>query len=64
MIEETADCLKQLSREMSLILVEQHIELALDVAHHANVMDRGHIALDGPSQSVKTDPQLMRHLAP
>ncbi|WP_395709811.1 ABC transporter ATP-binding protein [Reyranella sp.] len=63
-IEEIADRLKQLSREMSLILVEQHIELALEVAQHAYVMDRGHIALDGPSQSVKTDPQLMRHLAP
>lgn len=63
-IEEIAERLKRLSHEMALILVEQHIELALDVAQHAYVMDRGHIALDGPAQSVKTDPQLMRHLAP
>jgi branched-chain amino acid transport system ATP-binding protein len=63
-IEEIADRLKQLSREMAVILVEQHIELALEVAQHAYVMDRGHIALEGPAASVKSDPQLMRHLAP
>jgi branched-chain amino acid transport system ATP-binding protein len=63
-IEEIADRLKQLTREMSVILVEQHIELALEVAQHAYVMDRGHITLEGPAATVKGDPQLMRHLAP
>ena len=63
-IEEIADRLKQLSREMAVILVEQHIELALEVAEYAYVMERGHIALEGQSASVKSDPQLMRHLAP
>ena len=63
-IEEIADRLKQLSREMAVILVEQHIELALEVSRYAYVMDRGHIALEGPAASVKSDPQLMRHLAP
>jgi branched-chain amino acid transport system ATP-binding protein len=63
-IEEIAERLKQLSREMAVILVEQHIELALEVAQHAYVMDRGHIALEGPSASVRSHPQLMRHLAP
>ena len=63
-IEEIAERLKQLSREMALILVEQHIELALEVAGRAYVMDRGHIALTGPAATVKSDPQLMRYLAP
>jgi branched-chain amino acid transport system ATP-binding protein len=63
-IEEIAERLKQLAREMAVILVEQHIELALDVAQHAYVMDRGHVALQGPAASVKSDPQLMHHLAP
>ena len=63
-IEEISERLRQLSREMALILVEQHIELALEVAHYAYVMDRGHIALQGPAPSVKADPQLMKHLAP
>jgi branched-chain amino acid transport system ATP-binding protein len=63
-IEEIADRLKQLSREMAVILVEQHIELALDVAQYAYVMERGQVALEGPAATVKSDPQLMRHLAP
>jgi branched-chain amino acid transport system ATP-binding protein len=63
-IEEIAERLKQLSREMAVILVEQHIELALDVAHYAYVMERGQVALEGPAAAVKADPQLMRHLAP
>jgi branched-chain amino acid transport system ATP-binding protein len=63
-IEEIAERLKQIARELAVILVEQHIELALDVAQHAYVMDRGHIALQGPAASVRSDPQLMRHLAP
>jgi branched-chain amino acid transport system ATP-binding protein len=63
-IEEIAGRLKQLSREMAVILVEQHIELALEVAHHGYVMDRGHIAFEGPAALVRSDPRLMRHLAP
>lgn len=63
-IEEIAARLKQLSQEMAVILVEQHIELALDVARYAYVMERGQVALEGLAASVKGDPQLMRHLAP
>ena len=63
-IEEIAERLKQLSKEMAVILVEQHIELALEVAQHAYVIDRGHIALEGSAASVKSDPQLMHYLAP
>jgi len=63
-IEEIADRLRQLSREMAVILVEQHIELALDVAQYAYVMDRGHVALEGPAATVKCDAALIRHLAP
>jgi branched-chain amino acid transport system ATP-binding protein len=63
-IEEIADRLRQLSREMAVILVEQHIELALDVAQYAYVIDRGHVALEGPAAAVKADAELIRHLAP
>ncbi|MCW5738433.1 MAG: ABC transporter ATP-binding protein [Enhydrobacter sp.] len=63
-IEEIAERLRQLSREMAVILVEQHIELALDVAQYAYVIDRGHVALEGAAAAVKTDAELIRHLAP
>ena len=49
---------------MAVILVEHHIELALDVAGYVHVMDCGHIALEGQVASLKSHPQLMRHLAP
>lgn len=63
-IEEIADRLIRLSRELSLILVEQHVELALRVADYVYVMDRGSIALEGPAAQVKDDPALLRYLAP
>jgi branched-chain amino acid transport system ATP-binding protein len=63
-IEEIADRLIKLSAQMSLILVEQHVELALRVAQHAYVMDRGTVALQGAAAEIRTDPQLIRYLAP
>ena len=63
-IEEIADRLRLLSREMSVILVEQHIELALELAQYAYVMDRGRVALEGTAAAVKSDPKLMQYLTP
>jgi branched-chain amino acid transport system ATP-binding protein len=63
-IEEIAERLTQLAREIGLIIVEQHVELALRVAGHAYVMDRGSVALDGPSAQIRDDPRLVRYLAP
>ena len=63
-IEEIAEQLQRLAATMSVILVEQHIELALRVAHTAYVMDRGRIALQGPVAQVRDDPELLRYLAP
>jgi len=63
-IEEIADRLRLLLREMTVIIVEQHIELALELAGYAYVMDRGRIALEGTASAVKSDPALITHLAP
>ena len=46
-IEEIAERLQQLAQEISLIIVEQHVELALRVADRAYVMERGTMALEG-----------------
>ena len=40
-IEEIAERLAALAREISVIIVEQHVELALRVADYAYVMERG-----------------------
>jgi branched-chain amino acid transport system ATP-binding protein len=63
-IDEIAEELVKLAKSISLILIEQHIELALRVAQYAYVMDRGSIALEGPSAQVRTDATLLRYLSP
>ena len=63
-IEEIAERLIALSAEIGVVLVEQHLELALRVAGRACVMDRGTIALEGASAAVRDDPRLLRYLAP
>lgn len=63
-IEEIAERLRLLSREMGIIIVEQHVELALRVADYAYVMDRGTVGLEGPADQVRDDPKLLRFLAP
>lgn len=63
-IEEIAEQLQKLATTMSVILVEQHIELAMRVSQAAYVVDRGRIVLQGPVERVRDDPELIRYLAP
>ena len=63
-IQEINSRLKQLVREIAVVLVEQHLELALEVADYAYVLDRGRVALEGTARAVRNDPRLMQILAP
>ncbi|MVA22055.1 ATP-binding cassette domain-containing protein [Agrobacterium vitis] len=63
-IEEIAERLSELSREMSILIVEQHLDLVLKIAHRIDVMDRGRIVLSGPPGEVKSHPDFLRLLAP
>jgi len=63
-IEEIADRLVALSKEIALIVVEQHVQLALQVASQAFVMGRGDIVMEGSTAEIRSDPHLNRHLAP
>ena len=63
-VEEIADRLQALAGRMAILIVEQHIDLALRVASHAYVMDRGTVAMHGPSAQVCDDPRLLTYLAP
>lgn len=63
-IEEIAEQLAVLSKDMALLIVEQHLELAFSLADHAYVMDRGRIAINGTADEVRNDPGLLRLLAP
>ncbi|CAB3797017.1 High-affinity branched-chain amino acid transport ATP-binding protein LivF [Pararobbsia alpina] len=63
-IEEIAEQLVRLAREMAIVLVEQHLELALRVATRAYVMDRGAIVLEDDPVSLRVNPLLVELLTP
>jgi branched-chain amino acid transport system ATP-binding protein len=63
-IEEIAERLEKMTQRISVLIVEQHVELALKVADYAYVLDRGRVALEGPADEVRDNPDLLRLLAP
>ncbi len=63
-IEEIAERLQELVKEIAIVIVEQHLALALDLADYAYVLDRGRIALEGRPSALRNDPQLLQLLAP
>nr|WP_249816745.1 ABC transporter ATP-binding protein [Bradyrhizobium sp. 160] len=63
-IEEITERLSELARDIAVIIVEQHLDLAMRIADHAYVLDRGRVALSGPSQQLRGDPRLLSYLAP
>jgi len=63
-IEEITDRLIALAKEIAVVIVEQHLDLALRVADRAYVLDRGRVALTGTADEVRNDPRLLQYLAP
>ena len=63
-IDEIAEWLGQLKKNMAVVIVEQHVELALGLADYAYVLERGRVALEGRSLTVRNDPRLLQFLAP
>jgi branched-chain amino acid transport system ATP-binding protein len=63
-IEEITERLIELGKEIAIIVVEQHLDLALRVADYAYVLDRGRVALQGAAKDVRSSPDLVRYLAP
>lgn len=50
----------EINREqgLTILLVEQNANLALDISSYAYVLETGRILLEGPSSSIKEDPQV------
>jgi branched-chain amino acid transport system ATP-binding protein len=63
-IEEITERLIELAKQIAVVIVEQHLDLALRVAGYAYVLDRGRVALQGAAGSVRSNPELLRYLAP
>ncbi len=56
-VEELGRAIRHLAgaQGLTLILVEQNTQLALDISPRTIVMDRGRITYDGPSEALKQD---------
>ena len=63
-VEEITERLIDLAKEITVVMVEQHLDLALRVANRAYVLDRGRVALSGASHQLLHDPRLLSYLAP
>jgi branched-chain amino acid transport system ATP-binding protein len=63
-VEELARAVKRLaaSEGLTMILVEQNTRLALDISPRTAVLDRGRIVYDGPSETLKRDPDRLHRL--
>ena len=64
LVEENTVQLINLAEEITVVIVEQHLDLALRVANRAYVLDRGRVALSGASHQLLHDPRLLSYLAP
>ncbi|WP_068166015.1 ABC transporter ATP-binding protein [Rhodococcus phenolicus] len=62
-VDEILTVLRRLAkeREMSVVLVEQHVRLALDVADEAVVLVHGSVALAESASSLRSDPVRIEH---
>ena len=62
-VEQLAAVIRGLSDgAMAMLLVEQHAELALELAPRCLVMDRGRIVYDGPSATLAHDRERLQSL--
>jgi branched-chain amino acid transport system ATP-binding protein len=60
-VDELIDVMGEINRDgTALLLVEQDVLVALDVANRAYVLENGRIALSGPAAEVKDDPGVRR----
>jgi branched-chain amino acid transport system ATP-binding protein len=63
-IEEITERLILLAKDIAVVIVEQHLDLALRVATQAYVLERGRVVMVGPAATIRDDPKLVQYLAP
>ena len=60
-VEALYETLARLHEEgMTMLLAEQSVELALEIAQHAYVLQTGRSVLDGPAAELARDPEVQR----
>jgi branched-chain amino acid transport system ATP-binding protein len=56
---ELADLVRQLRADMSVMLVEHHVDLVMSVCDAVVVLDFGRVIAAGPPEAVRTDPAVV-----
>ena len=61
-VAEIFEIMRAINQEdkVSMLLVEQNVSLALDLADHAYLLETGRVALSGPSAQIKNDESVRR----
>ena len=61
-VAEIFRIMRQINEEdgVSMLLVEQNAELALDLAHEAYLLETGRVVLSGPSDTIRRDENVRR----
>ena len=61
LIEELYDRLRLLNEVdgLTVLLVEQYVDLALEAASHAYVLEKGEIVLSGPARELHSHPEVV-----
>lgn len=58
-VEQTFEVIEQIrNRGVSVLMVEQHVEMALQIADHAYVLEMGSMVADGSSAEMTADPRV------
>ncbi|HWQ39132.1 MAG TPA: branched-chain amino acid ABC transporter ATP-binding protein/permease [Burkholderiales bacterium] len=55
MVEEVFRTIENLRREVSILIIEHHLDLVLALADRAYVLDRGYVSHEGPAEPLLTD---------
>jgi ABC-type branched-subunit amino acid transport system ATPase component len=62
MIEEVFRSIEQLRKEISIVIIEHHLDLVLSLADRAVVLDRGRVSHVGPAKPLLTDLDFRRQV--
>jgi branched-chain amino acid transport system ATP-binding protein len=63
-VDEILGALRDYSTRSAVLLVEQHVELAMELAETVVVLQRGEIAMQGAARDMRDDATLLAYLAP
>jgi len=58
-VDRVLELIAAINKEgVTVFMVEQNASLALEIAHHAYVLQTGRIVLDGPAAALRADPRI------